>query len=70
MIRYCKSFRYGGAMLSNIIASDLTHVSVHVKDGSQQSTTLTRALKWSNTFVPTHAPSGPVLSDPLQCPMS
>jgi hypothetical protein len=28
MICYCDSFRYGGTTLSNIIANDLTHVSV------------------------------------------
>jgi hypothetical protein len=28
MIRYCESFRYGGTMLSNIVANDLTHISV------------------------------------------
>jgi hypothetical protein len=32
-IRYCKTFGYGGTILSNIIANDLTHVSVPVKDG-------------------------------------
>jgi hypothetical protein len=33
-IRYCKSFRYGGTTLSNIIANDLTHVSVPAEEGS------------------------------------
>jgi hypothetical protein len=28
MIRYCKSFGYGGTTLSYIVANDLTHVSV------------------------------------------
>jgi hypothetical protein len=28
MICYCESFRYDGTTLSNIIANDLTHVSV------------------------------------------
>jgi hypothetical protein len=28
MIHYCKSFGYGGTTLSNIVANDLTHVSV------------------------------------------
>jgi hypothetical protein len=45
-------------MLSNIVANDLTHVSVpaeHIK----------HALEGSSTFVPTHAPSGPALSYPI-----
>jgi hypothetical protein len=33
MIRYCEPFGYGGTMLSNIIANDLTHVSVPAEDG-------------------------------------
>jgi hypothetical protein len=33
MIHYCESFGYGGTMLSNIIANDLTHVSVPVENG-------------------------------------
>jgi hypothetical protein len=33
-IHYCKSFRYVGTMLSNIIANDLTHVSVSIEKGS------------------------------------
>jgi hypothetical protein len=33
-IRYCESFRYGGTTLSNIIANDLTEVSVRVEEGS------------------------------------
>jgi hypothetical protein len=33
MIHYCESFRYGGTTLSNIIANDLTHVSVPKEDG-------------------------------------
>jgi hypothetical protein len=33
MICYYKSFGYGGRMLSNIIANDLTHVSVPIEDG-------------------------------------
>jgi hypothetical protein len=33
MIRYYETFRYGGTMLSNIIANDLTHVSVPVEEG-------------------------------------
>jgi hypothetical protein len=28
MIHYCESFEYGGTTLSNIVANDLTHVSV------------------------------------------
>jgi hypothetical protein len=33
MVIYCKSFRYGGATLSNIIANDLMHVSVPAEHG-------------------------------------
>jgi hypothetical protein len=33
IIRYCKTFRYGGTTLSNIVANDLTHVSVPTEDG-------------------------------------
>jgi hypothetical protein len=33
MIRYCESFGYGGTTLSNIIANDLTHVSIPIKNG-------------------------------------
>jgi hypothetical protein len=33
MIHYCESFRYSGTTLSNIVANDLTHVSVPVEDG-------------------------------------
>jgi hypothetical protein len=32
-IRYCATFGHGGTMLSNIVANDLTHVSVPVEDG-------------------------------------
>jgi hypothetical protein len=32
-IRYCESFGYGGTMLSNIVANDLTHVRVPAKNG-------------------------------------
>jgi hypothetical protein len=32
-IRYCETFRYGGIMLSNIIANDLMHVIVPIEDG-------------------------------------
>jgi hypothetical protein len=32
MIRYSKSFRYGGTTLSNIITNDLTYVSVPAED--------------------------------------
>jgi hypothetical protein len=42
------------------------HVIVPTDDGSQQSATFTHALIGSSTFMPTHAPSGLVLSDPLQ----
>jgi hypothetical protein len=31
--RYCRTFRYGGTTLSNIVANDLTHVSVTAEDG-------------------------------------
>jgi hypothetical protein len=34
MIYYCKSFGYSGTTLSNIIANDLTYVSVPVEEGS------------------------------------
>jgi hypothetical protein len=44
--------------LSNIISNDLTHVSVPAED-------IKHALKGSNTFVPTHAPSGPALACPI-----
>jgi hypothetical protein len=33
MVRYCETFGYGGTTLSNIVANDLTHVSVPVEDG-------------------------------------
>jgi hypothetical protein len=33
MIHYCETFRYGGTMLSNIIANNLMHVSVPGEDG-------------------------------------
>jgi hypothetical protein len=32
MICYCESFGYGGIMLLNIVANDLTHISVPVED--------------------------------------
>jgi hypothetical protein len=31
-IHYCETFGYGGTTLSNIIANDLTHVSVPAED--------------------------------------
>jgi hypothetical protein len=34
MIRYCESFGYGGTMLSNIVANDLTHISVPAEERS------------------------------------
>jgi hypothetical protein len=34
MIHYCESFGYGGTTLSNIVANDLTHVSVPTEEGS------------------------------------
>jgi hypothetical protein len=55
-------------MLATHVTNDLTQVSVHAEDGSQQSATFTHALRGSNTFMPTHAPSRPVLVHPLQCP--
>jgi hypothetical protein len=33
MIHCCETFGYSGTMLSNIIANDLTHVSVPSEDG-------------------------------------
>jgi hypothetical protein len=33
-IHYCESFGYGSTTLSNIIANNLTHVSVPVEEGS------------------------------------
>jgi hypothetical protein len=33
MIHYCESFGCGGTMLLNIIANDLTHVSIPAEDG-------------------------------------
>jgi hypothetical protein len=33
MICYFESFRYGDTTLSNIVAKDLTHVSVSAEDG-------------------------------------
>jgi hypothetical protein len=32
MIRYCKSFGYGGTTLSNIIANDLMHICVPTEE--------------------------------------
>jgi hypothetical protein len=32
-ICYCELFRYGGTTLSNIVANDLTHVSVPAENG-------------------------------------
>jgi hypothetical protein len=51
--------------LSQNVSNDLTHVSVPAEDGSQQSATFTYALRGSSISVPTHAPSRPVLSNPL-----
>jgi hypothetical protein len=34
MIHYYESFEYGGTMLSNIVANDLTHVSVPAENRS------------------------------------
>jgi hypothetical protein len=65
MIRYCESFRYDGKSTLTNVSNDLTHVSVPVEDGLQQSATFTHALRGSNTFVPTHTPSGPILLYPL-----
>jgi hypothetical protein len=66
MTRYCELFRYGGKTLSTHVSIILTKVSVPAEEGSQQSATFTHVLRGSSTFVPTHAPSGPVLSYPLQ----
>jgi hypothetical protein len=33
MIYYCESFGYGATTLSNMIANNLTHVSVPAEDG-------------------------------------
>jgi hypothetical protein len=52
--------------LSTHVSIILTQVTVPTDDGSQQSATFTHALKGSSTFMPTHAPSGPTLSWPLQ----
>jgi hypothetical protein len=68
MVRYYESFGYGDKSALTNVANDLTHVSVPTEDGSQQSATFTHSLRGSSTFVPSHAPSGPVLSYPLQCP--
>jgi hypothetical protein len=45
-------------MLYNNITKDLMHVTVPADD-------IKHALKGSNTFVPTHAPSGPALACPV-----
>jgi hypothetical protein len=66
IIRYCELFRQNGKMLSTHITNDLVCVIVLVEDGSQQSATFTHAFKGSRTFMPTHIPSGPALSYPLQ----
>jgi hypothetical protein len=50
------------------VTKDLTQVSVPTEEVSQQSATFTHALRGSSTFVPTYAPSGPVLAYLLQCP--
>jgi hypothetical protein len=52
--------------LSTHVFNDLMQVSVPAEDGSQQSASYTHALKGSSTFVPTHAPSTPSHSYPLQ----
>jgi hypothetical protein len=65
-ICYCELFGYGGKTLSTHNTNDLIQVSVPAEDGSQQLATFTQALRRSSTFVPTHAPSGLVLSYPLQ----
>jgi hypothetical protein len=33
MIHYCKTFGNSGTTLSNIVASELTHVSAPIEDG-------------------------------------
>jgi hypothetical protein len=45
-------------MLYNNMTKDLMHVIVPTDD-------IKHALKGSNTFVPTHAPSGPALACPV-----
>jgi hypothetical protein len=70
MIRYRESFGYGGRNALTNVSNDLMHVNILVEDRSQQSVTFTHVLRGSTTCVPTHAPSGPVLSYPLQCPTS
>jgi hypothetical protein len=49
-IHYCKSFGYGGKMLSTHVSIALMRVTVPAKD-------IKHTLKGSSTFVPTHAPS-------------
>jgi hypothetical protein len=66
MTCYCESFGYGGKMLSTLFLTCLTQVSIPAEDGSQQSAIFTHDVKGSSTFVPTHAPSRPALSYPLQ----
>jgi hypothetical protein len=51
-IRYCESFRYGGQNALNIVAIDLTHVSVSTENGSQQSSIFIHALKGSALTCP------------------
>jgi hypothetical protein len=34
MVRYCELFGYGGTTLSNIVANDLTQVSIPIEEGS------------------------------------
>jgi hypothetical protein len=33
MTRYCKTFGYSGTTLWNIVANDLTHISIPAKNG-------------------------------------
>jgi hypothetical protein len=65
-IRYCELHAYGGKSALNTRFYHLTQVSVPTEDGSQQLATFTHVLKGSKSYVPTHAPSGLVLSCPLQ----
>jgi hypothetical protein len=53
MICCCESHVYGGKVALNIISNDLAQVSVPAKNGSQQLSTFTHAIK------------GP----PLTCPL-
>jgi hypothetical protein len=49
---YCKTFGYGGKMLSTIVSIVLTEVSVSLENGSQQSATFTHAFKGPTLMCP------------------